>query len=182
MSTQWIDLSPYWDEHSERGRLWTEAKRNYKSARRYSQYDTNFVGFLGEQVFEELTGVPMDKAMRPEGDGGVDFRIGEVGYDIKATTYEDEYGGIYLMEYLDPDDPRREEGQWHKRIVADILILVFVDMENRQGRVVGWVTREQMEKNRIQDFSHGFRRWYSEGQMRIDLQDGLPALGSKTGR
>jgi hypothetical protein len=43
-----------------------------------------FDGLVGEYDFSLLTGLPMDLTMRVFGDGGIDFRVGEITIDVKA--------------------------------------------------------------------------------------------------
>lgn len=131
-------------------------KASYASTKRWSgKYSTDLLGVYGEAIVSELIGLPIDVSLRANGDPGYDFVKDGVKYDVKATKYE---LGCHLLEFVE------------KELVADFYILVYVNIQKRLGRVLGWASKTELYHAEIKDFGYGPRLSIAAK----DLHGGLP--------
>jgi len=133
-------------------------KKDYSSTKRWAG-NTDLIGVCGEKIVSIATGLPMDEAVRPEGDAGYDFVHNGHSYDVKATQYDND---PHLLEFPDKD------------IVADVLVLVYVNVDERYGKILGWATRGQMISAPLKDLGHGAMRAIRHSTLLEWGQDGLP--------
>jgi hypothetical protein len=121
------------------------AKRRQNCRNGYSRsnyyddlYEENVVGVVGEMAFEKLTGLPMDRSVRPKGDGGIDFEIDGHTIDVKACRNP----VFLLLKYKE------------RNRCADILVSAKYDNE-RTIEFLGWQHRHTM-------FMMPKKRWWQD--------------------
>jgi hypothetical protein len=123
-----IDLSP-WIDHC---RLYSDSvealKCRYTSTRNL-RTAPHFLGKLGECLFCQWAGVPIDWTVHPEGDGGADFRINGWRIDIKATAY---WRYPELKEFPRP------------RHRPHVYVLAAINLEEGQGRLAGYISAHRL--------------------------------------
>jgi hypothetical protein len=103
--------------------------------------DGDDVGILGEAIFSEATGLPLDATERPGGDNGVDFTFEANGreWTVDVKTARKPY---YLLV---------EEGNAH----ADLYFLCGFE-----GGLRGWAWRDEVCRAPTRDFGGGFMSHY----------------------
>jgi hypothetical protein len=110
--------------------------------------EEDIIGAACEMAFEELTGLKMDLALRPKGDGGIDFRV--VFKGVERTL---DVKGFRIPKHL----PVKEH---EISRCADILVLAKFD--NGIVTFLGWSTRKVLEQQPIVDFGYGIRNYALE--------------------
>tara|TARA_Y100000310_G_scaffold49259_1_gene45551 strand:- start:180 stop:617 length:438 start_codon:yes stop_codon:yes gene_type:complete len=118
------------------------------------------IGVAGELAFEDWSGCPMDRTVRPAGDT-CDFTI--AGHTIDVKTARKAYNLII------------EEG----RVDQDIYVLA--QFETPDGiRFLGWHWGVVMAKQPVRTFGHGIRNHFmaaAELRTMADLREGLEPNG-----
>lgn len=160
---RWIDLCHKWERLVALGEARTASKAHLKTCSTKGRRDTNVLGIMGEEVLACVLGLKVDEMQRPEGDEGFDFVIGGVTVDVKATDYDD--------GHLIDDTNEQKAARQEVKPRADIFVLVYVDWENKCGRVVGWCTREELEAAYNPNFRKLGPRLAIPGD---ELEPGLP--------
>jgi len=157
----WVELSEYWDAIYCMALARHTQKRKFRSSNLWTaKENTHFYGLCGEVVVALETGLKVDRSLRINGDPGYDFVVNGCTFDVKTSTF---WHSPDLKEFT------------NKELVADEYILVALDMERRRGRVVGWVTREQLVSAHTIDYGYGPRLSISQDRF-VELgQTGLPA-------
>lgn len=158
---RWVRLGQYWKQVAALAEQRHGQKVDFRSSNHWtSGHNTHFVGLCGEVVVSLLTGWKVDRELRVSGDPGYDFERGGFKYDVKAATHSVD---PHLKEFPD------------KRIEADILLLVGLDMRLKQGRLVGWLTAGQVLGSPLRDYGHGKMLSATEKEI-VELwgQPGLP--------
>ncbi len=89
-------------------------------------------GVAGELAARRYFGLPEE--LHTYFDGGVDFRLGEVSVDVKATK---------LVDYIDKLNLQWTSGKPFK---APVIVLTAVDLEKQCAKMIGWETKYEMEK------------------------------------
>ena len=99
--------------------------------------DNDLIGIIGEYAFAITFGYKMRVNFHRKGDGGYDFLVGkppgEFRYrlDVKATA--NRYKGLLVKR---------------SSRLADVYVLVFVDVENWEFEFLGWVERNDVSNAR----------------------------------
>lgn len=96
-----------------------ELHRNHVSSRPLSK-SYELIGLVGEWLFARLYNLNMDLALRPAGDGRVDFAVNEFTIDVKSANKP-----YYLFREVDVPH-------------ADVLVLAGVWLDKRTGKMFGW--------------------------------------------
>jgi hypothetical protein len=87
------------------------------------------IGALGEIMFSELTGLPVDTAVYDRGDK-CDFSLGDLRIAIKTR----EWSGNKLEMHLFPDEPKR----------SDLFVLFRIGNRCDQIELIGHITSEHI--------------------------------------
>ena len=140
MASEWIDMSPYWDELAMVGAKRDKRKARYPSTKNLSCVSSHTLGLIGEKAVSLQCGLPVDQSIRQGGDGGKDFERDGVKYDVKGVTC---YQDPHLKEYT------------FKTRLADFYIVVGVDVPNRRASIAGWATGRQVELAALRDYGYG---------------------------
>lgn len=133
----WIDLTSIWETLRAVAKKRDDQKRKFATSR-YLNPDSHFHGLLAEHIFGLETGQNINLELLIEGDGGQDFP----GTDVKGATY---WTNPSLILFT--DDALR----------ANKYALVALDIEGKRGYLVGYATREEVQKAEIRDFGYGPR-------------------------
>jgi len=96
-----------------------EAHKHQDSHRQLSD-DYELIGLIGEWGFARFSNLDMDLALRPAGDGRVDFEVNGFTIDVKSANK--------------PYNLLREVEVPH----ADVLVLAGVWLDRRAYRLIGW--------------------------------------------
>ena len=98
--------------------------------------EENIIGVECEEFFGLAFGLPLDREIRPEGDGGVDYIVHFKG---EPTTID--IKGSKKPYHL----PLKVEDAHH---CADWLVLIeYINKQHK--RIIGWCTREEILSSRI---------------------------------
>jgi hypothetical protein len=144
---KWVSLDRYWKPLEIIAQQRHDQKRDEVWYRHWGrQTNPHLTGLMGETVFALATGLKVDKKFYPHGDKGYDFLI-DLGFelpnkmlakvDIKATTW---YGSGLLVPT--------------KRVLADAYVLAEVNTMQRMARLVGWIYRERLRLQGVQNFGY----------------------------
>ena len=87
------------------------------------------IGAVGEIVFSELTGLPVDTAVYDRGDK-CDFSVGDLRIAVKTR----EWSGGKLEMHLFPDEPKR----------SDLFVLFRIDNRCDQIEMIGHMTSDHI--------------------------------------
>jgi hypothetical protein len=113
--------------------------RNHSTSRPLSN-DYEVVGLAGEYAFHDIFSVMADWSVRPEGDGGIDFKIGKISIDVKTARKP----GNLIVEI--------------GTVPADILILA--GWNDPVVSLLGWEYGEVVLKSPERDFGYGIINHY----------------------
>jgi hypothetical protein len=140
--SQWIDLSGKWERITQLDQERQEQKKDYKSGLHLSKQSTWLIGLCGEYAVSSLCGQPVDEALKPQGDSGIDFRCDFGAVDVKSSTRLHDADLV-----LFPD-----QKHW-----ADFYILVSVDVKRKRARICGWATLAEIRAGELHDYGYGHR-------------------------
>lgn len=148
----WIDLVGFWHAAKEAADKRDAQKRGYETAS-YRNENPNFVGLLGEYVYGEITGRPVNLELLALGDGGFDFP----SVDVKATPYK-------TGHLLHPAAAEK----W-----APYFTLVVIDMEQKIGRYCGYAEGETLRLSpSVVNYGFGPQRSLAQHELVRDLPPG----------
>ena len=161
---QGIDLSPHRAEIESLSKLREKQKKGYRTSKQFSSDATNLTGLKGEYAFSMCTGLPVDKELRRNGDGGTDFVYGHLLYDIKSSLYDGV--NVSLMEFPG------------KKMLAHVYVLIQI--KGWSARIIGWASRRQLRHANRKNFGHGERLAISRTEMQELGQDTIPPFVPST--
>ena len=112
--------------------------------------DYQLIGLAGEKAFSEMFGIPMDLALKPKGDGRVDFYAPMGTVDVKTTSRP---SGDLLCEA--------------GKELATFLVLAQYSPETETARLVGWAFSFEVAARPARDFGRGvINRMISRRELR----------------
>jgi hypothetical protein len=158
-----VDLTPYWDGIVETAQSRKSQKNSYLSTKQWARDEsTHLIGLCGEATFAVVTGLLIDGDLLINGDPGYDFEYFDNGvrvtFDIKSSPYPKPH----LLEFV------------NKELKADYYVLVTIDLKNKQGKILGWVSKEQFLKAEVRDFGRGPRLSFNLSELMEMGQTGVP--------
>lgn len=114
------------------------------SSQRTLSINAEFMGLLGEFVFSEFCGVPVDLSIRPKGDKGIDFILSNKK-TVDVKTFKKAWN--LICEDCKP-------------LSADIYVLAKFNEDNESVNLIGWATKEELEVAPKKDFGYGIVNKY----------------------
>ena len=117
--------------------------QNHSSSRPLS-LDYELVGMAGEYAFGEVTALPVDWRILPEGDGGVDFTVGKAAIDVKTARK--------------PSNLIVEQGL--KNLSANIFVLAGWNDLSNTVKLIGWETKRAILSAPVKDFGYGIHNHF----------------------
>lgn len=114
--------------------------------------------------FSLETGIMLDKMLRAEGDNGIDFSYNEKEFDIKGTQY---WHDPHLKQYPKPK-------RW-----CDYYLLAGIKFADKQVKVFGWTSKEELQRARLVNYGYGNQRSMSGSELHQGMPPWLPSLRSK---
>ena len=125
-----------------------EVHRNHASSRPLSA-GSELVGLAGEYQFAEEFGFKVDEELRPEGDGGRDFKSILGSIDVKTARK-----AFNLIV---------EKGH----VNSDVYVLAQYYDENKSAFLLGWAFKEEIINAPTKDFGYGVINHYiPKGKLR----------------
>lgn len=102
---------------------------------------SHLIGVIAEGTFANWLGLDVHQRHEPGGDGFVDFELSDGRkVDIKGTT---RLNGNLLVPTAKP-------------IVADVFVLVIVNLEKEKGTMVGWIDRNTVLAAETKDYGYAY--------------------------
>lgn len=115
--------------------------------------DYELIGVVGEWVYEAITGYPMDRTIKKQGDGRVDFLTGAGGVDVKTAA----------LAYNLLREVRKEHAQ--------ILVLAQFYAEPLGATLLGWEYNAAMLAEPAKEFGHGILNYYKKAAELNKMKD-----------